>query len=568
MLPSFACLSRPHVVREMRGRLIWGGAVVLALAATMSQRPASAANWPMFLLNPQHVAISQETLPVPMALAWRFETSYYKNNPVQPVIVDGTIYLASGSVVYALDAQTGEQKWRYPAQGPIGTAGAASIKATPVVDDGVVFVGATDGVMYALDAATGNLMWQYATEGGIRFSPIVVNNVVYFGSDDYKVYGIDAKTGKQAMDPIVTGNNIIGSPAYADNLLYFSSADLHFYAVNVGTGRTKFSVRTTNANLYSSPVVTDRYLYTTAGSSVYCLRRNGDVRWIYEAHGPITDTPLVTDTGIFFGDRGGRLYAVDINGKPIWTITDNASRAARYNTRAESAASDPYLLLAGDVFSSPIQDGTNILVGTNRGFLYAIDAASGKINWEYGIFTSLPVNTYPNIAAPPAISNGSLYVMNDDGALHCFRPDATDSDKPSITNEIPVRATQMNGTPPIIMGGIVSDEGSGVNTSTIQLKLDDQPVEYTYQPNTGWVFYKTPVTQPIQPLTDGRHTVTLSVSDWKGNTATSTWSFVVDNTLATSVVLQPAGVTATSMAGQDLAMGGGGGPMPGGPPMP
>jgi hypothetical protein len=93
-------------------------------------------------------------------------------------------------------------------------------------------------------------------------------------------------------------------------------------------------------------------------------------------------------------------------------------------------------------------------------------------------------------------------------------------------------------------------------------------VDFTYQPNTGWVFYKTAVTQPVQPLADGRHTVTLKVSDWKGNTATSTWSFVVDNTLGTSVILQPAGVTATSMAGQDLGMGGGAGLAPCGPPMP
>jgi hypothetical protein len=123
-----------------------------------------------------------------------------------------------------------------------------------------------------------------------------------------------------------------------------------------------------------------------------------------------------------------------------------------------------------------------------------------------------------------------------------------DGDKPTIFNEIPVRATQMNGTPPITIGAIVSDEGSGINAASIELSLDDKPVEFTYQPNTGWIFYKTPVTQPVQLLDSGRHTVTLKVSDWKGNTATSTWSFMVDNSLATSVILQPAGVTATSMA--------------------
>jgi outer membrane protein assembly factor BamB len=527
----------------------WGGAIALMLALGAA-RPAAAEDWPMFLLNPSHVAVSQETLAPPMALSWRFETAYYKNNPVQPIIAGKTAYLASGSVLYALDSETGEQKWRYPAEGSIGTPNTTTIKASPVVAGGTVFVGAMDGVLYAIDNTTGVLKWQFATGGGIRFSPIVVGDVIYFGSDDYKVYGLDVNTGKQSMEPLKTGNNIIGSPAYADNLLYFASADLNFYAVNASTGRTKFSVRTTNANLYSSPVVTDRYIYTTGGNNLYCLRRNGDVRWIYQAHNPITDTPLVTDDGIFFGDRGGRLYAVDINGKPIWQITDNAARAARFNTAAKASTSDPYLLLAGDVYSSPVMSGSNIFVGTNRGFLYAVDSKTGKINWEYGIFSTLAAGTYPNIYGPAAISDGSLYVMNDDGALHCFRPNALDADKPIISNEVPVRATQMNGTPPILFGAIVSDEGSGIQASTIELKLDDNPVEFTYQPNTGWIFYKTPVTQPVQPLESGRHTVSLKVSDWKGNTSTSTWSFMVDNSLGTSVILQPAGVTATSMIGQ------------------
>ncbi len=164
---------------------------------------------------------------------------------------------------------------------------------------------------------------------------------------------------------------------------------------------------------------------------------------------------------------------------------------------------------------------------------------------EYGVFSNLPANTYPNITASPVISDGRLYVMSDDGALHCFRPDALDVAKPTITSQVPVRATEMNGTPPILMGAIVSDEGSGIDAGSIKMTLDGQPVEYTYQPNSGWVYYRTPVTQPIQPLETGRHTVELTVSDWKGNVATSTWSFTIDNTLATTVINTPATGTDT-----------------------
>lgn len=505
-------------------------------------RPAASADWPMFLLNPEHVAISPEVLSAPMALEWRFHTSYYQNNPVAPVVVGKTLYLASQSSVYALDAESGERKWVYPAEGPIGTPAPATIKATPVVSDGTLFVAASDGTLYAVDAEQGILKWQYQAGGNIRFSPIIVDGVVYFGSDDHRVYGIDSKTGEPAMEPVKAGNGIIGSPAYADGILYFSSADLTFYAYNIATRRLKFTMRTLNANVYTSPVATDRYIYTVGGNRINCLLRNGAIRWAFEARSPITSTPLVTPDAIYFGDRSGNFYALDLRGREFWKIADNATRVMRFSERATrpAATEEPFLRLGGAVFSSPILSGENIYVGTNRGFLYAIDAATGRVKWEYGIFSNLPANTYPNIAAPPVISNGRLYVMSDDGALHCFAPDAADIAGPTISNVVPVRATEMNGTPPILMGAVVSDEGSGVDAASIKMTLDGTPVETSYQPNSGWVYYRTPVTQPIQPMESGRHTVELTVADWKGNVSRASWSFTIDNTLATSITYAPA----------------------------
>lgn len=531
-----------HIARTQMSRVL----STLVVATFLSAAPlARAADWPMFLGSPNHVAISSETLSVPMALEWKFKTTRYPNNPVSPVVVGKTVFLACQSNIQALDAETGEEKWKYPAEGPIGTPSAATIKATPAVDNGFVFVGATDGVMYGLDADTGSLKWQFQTGGHIRFSPVFANGIVYFGSDDGKVYGLDEKTGKQAVTAVKAEGAIIGSPTISDGMIYFTSADLSFYAVNAASGHARFSLRTTNTNVYSTPVANDRYIFTVGGNNLYAMTRGGATRWTYPAHNPIIDTPLVTDDGVYFGDRSGRLYAIDLKGRDKWTITDNADRAMRFGDKPAKTTkgNDPFLQLAGAIYSSPLQSGPNIIVGTNRGFLYAIDAASGAIKWEYGVFANLPKGSYPNITASPVIANGRLYVMSDDGTLHCFSPQAVDSEKPEITNVTPLRATEMNGTPPITMGAVVSDEGSGIDASTLRMTLDDNAVEFTYQPNSGWVYYKTVVTQPIEPMEAGRHVVALTVKDWKGNTATESWSFTVDNTLAPSVVNTPASTT-------------------------
>jgi outer membrane protein assembly factor BamB len=505
---------------------------------------ARAADWPMFLKNANHLAVSDEALSVPMALEWKYLMTRFQN-AAAPVVAGGTVYITGQSALYALDAATGEVKWTYPEEGPIGTPTAATIKASPVVWQDTVFVGASDGVLYAIDAKEGVLKWQFQTGGAIRFAPIVANDTVYLGSADNKLYGIDARTGKLAMEPIETGGDIVGSPAYADNLLFFTSADLQFYVANSSTGRIKYRLRMTNANLGSSPVVTDRYVYVVGGNTLMALLRSGTVRWTATTKNPISNTPLVTDNGVYVGDRGGRLYAFDLKGKEKWSITDNDKRAfsapptAGEKPKRESTAPEPFVQLGGAVNSSPVLSGTHIIVGSNRGFLYAIDEETGRVDWEYGVFSTLPAGSYADITGPPVVADGRLYVMADDGALHCFTSNGVDAGPPNIESETPLPATEMNGTPPILMGAIVSDEGSGINADTIKMTLDGNPVDATYHANTGWVTYRTKVTQPVEPLQEGRHTVTLTVSDWKGNTASRTWSFVIDNKLATSVIITP-----------------------------
>lgn len=531
-----------QIARNRTSRALSTLVVATSLVAASGARSA---DWPMFLGSPNHVAISSETISVPMALEWKFKTTRYPNNPVSPVISGKTIFLANQSNIQALDAETGEEKWKYPAEGPIGTPSAATIKATPAVDNGLVFVGATDGVMYGLDADTGALKWQFQTGGHIRFSPVFTGGILYFGSDDGKVYGLDEKTGKQAITAIKAEGAIIGSPTISEGMIYFTAADLNFYAVVAASGRVKFTLRTMNTNVYSTPVANDRYIFTIGGNNLYAMTRGGATRWSYAAHNPITDTPLVTDDGVYFGDHGGRLYAIDLKGREKWVITDNAARAMRFGDKPVKTAkgNDPFLQLAGAIYSSPLQTGPYIIVGTNRGFLYAIDAVTGAIKWEYGVFANLPKGSYPNIASSPVIADGRLYVMSDEGTLHCFSPVAVDAEKPLISNVTPLRATEMNGTPPITMGAVVSDEGSGIDASTIRMTLDDKPVDITYEPNSGWVYYKTVVTQPIEPMDTGRHVIALTVKDWKGNEARESWSFTVDNTLAPSVVNTPASTT-------------------------
>lgn len=52
----------------------------------------------------------------------------------------------------------------------------------------MVYVGSENGDVYALNAASGANLWSFHTGNQVFASPVVVNGVVYVGSGDGKMY--------------------------------------------------------------------------------------------------------------------------------------------------------------------------------------------------------------------------------------------------------------------------------------------------------------------------------------------------------------------------------------------
>ena len=79
---------------------------------------------------------------------WRFETSrmaegLWRGVRASPAVSDGVVYYGNeGGFVFAVDAQTGTEKWEFET--------GEAVRSTPAVSDGVVYVGCDDGYLYAL----------------------------------------------------------------------------------------------------------------------------------------------------------------------------------------------------------------------------------------------------------------------------------------------------------------------------------------------------------------------------------------------------------------------------------
>src|SRR5207245_2344499 len=78
-----------------------------------------------------------------------------------PIVVDGVMYVTTGTRnVLAIDAKTGEVKWRYRPESEEGKTGA---NKGVVVADGKVVFGRRDNLLMALDQQTGHVVWQTRT---------------------------------------------------------------------------------------------------------------------------------------------------------------------------------------------------------------------------------------------------------------------------------------------------------------------------------------------------------------------------------------------------------------------
>jgi quinohemoprotein ethanol dehydrogenase len=148
-----------------------------------------------------------------LGLAWSLDIDSPMGMASEPIVVDGTIYV-SGSLdrVYAVDAASGRQLWRYDPHVRLSVmrnSATARTNRGVAVWEGKVFVGTGDCRMIALDAATGRQLWASpvcvdANQSGITGAPRVGGGKVFIGynGSDTGVRGsvvaFDANTGKLA----------------------------------------------------------------------------------------------------------------------------------------------------------------------------------------------------------------------------------------------------------------------------------------------------------------------------------------------------------------------------------
>lgn len=145
-----------------------------------------------------------------LGVAWTYDLATARGVEATPIVVDGVMYVTSAwSVVYALDAKTGEELWVYD-PGVDRARGVAAccdvVNRGVAIWEGKVFVGTIDGRLVALDAANGDVIWDTLTVDldkpyTITGAPRVVKGRVLIGNGGAElgvrgyISAYDANTG-------------------------------------------------------------------------------------------------------------------------------------------------------------------------------------------------------------------------------------------------------------------------------------------------------------------------------------------------------------------------------------
>ena len=127
-----------------------------------------------------------------LELAWQMDMYTNRGLEASPIVVDGIMYMTSSwSVVYAVDAETGEEIWSYDPEVPGAWAAKGCcdvVNRGVAVYEGAVYVASFDGYLISLNAETGEVIWRVNTlidrerAYTITGAPRVANGLVFIGN--------------------------------------------------------------------------------------------------------------------------------------------------------------------------------------------------------------------------------------------------------------------------------------------------------------------------------------------------------------------------------------------------
>ena len=299
-------------------------------------------------------------------------------------------YLANTNTVYAIDAKSGKQLWKFSGE---SSGGIFSFGKSPnmyitnpvVTEDGLVIIldSSSKHIMYALDPndidlekQTPSIKWKFSAVHGLWIAPpLVIGDRLFAPNSDGNVYVLDLTDGKSEKQAIET--------------------------ITVSESSKE------EARLWSQPVTDGERLFVTSlDKSVIAIDlETYDVLWREDLGGAVPGGAALGSDGMLY-------------------VGSLAKQLERFDPA--TGAHEPVLDTKGWIWGTPVANGDNLYFGDVEGYVYSYNTAKGALNWEAqpdAVITASPLVYGDQILV--ATESGGVYSFNTDGDFEEWYKPAT-----------------------------------------------------------------------------------------------------------------------------------------------
>jgi len=329
---------------------------------------------------------------------WRASVGEADVYTFSPALLEGAVYAAGANGSLArFDAASGKQRWRVDTKSTLsGGVGA---------DAGLVVVGTSKGVVLAYDT-NGKLVWRTQVSSEVLMGPRAEEGIVVARSGDGRIVGLDAKDGKLRWEYRFT----------LPPLLLWSSDGVVISHGTVLAGLAAGKV--VALKLSDGSVLWESTLAQPKGANE--LERITDIAAAPDLDGEQTCAVTFQGRiGCYQTDRGALLWSRDASSAGALThdpatiyMTDARSTVFAFDKGTGAVVWKQDKLLARSA-SAPTPTGLFVAVGDFEGYVHFLDR-------EDGAFAVRVATDGSAIKARPLRSGSNMLVQTQSGGLYAI----------------------------------------------------------------------------------------------------------------------------------------------------
>ena len=294
--------------------------------------------------------------------------------------------------------------------------------AEPVMTEERVLQGTTEGYLYSLNLAGTKhslVAWKFHAEGAVNTAVTVADGKVYFGSNGGVFYGLKESDGslvwETRIDPVENGaRKQFSVPLVLDGKLYFGGANKQVYCLDAKSGEIEWQTKLSDW-IRSKPAMTSKGLMVASvDGKIACLgKADGRIQWskTFSTHQIYSDLVSAGDS-VLVSDSDLWLRRIDASGNVLWK---RSLLNAYENEAGQRIFTD---VLSGGTYyqSKPTAADGKVYFGNAAGFLFGVDADTGKEIWKFEMGGAISVG--------PAFGEGKIFAGQQGGERFFYCVDA------------------------------------------------------------------------------------------------------------------------------------------------